>query len=373
MALFISKPVMWNDKGYVRPAGCPTKGEAGSLGYGHEEWNNSPKMSFMKDGVLTRVFHTEEVGNAPVNDEAGRIFVFMYATHGRVHKLVGIAGNATCLIPRAPEERARLAKKLNLNRLADEAWSLDGVKKRARKHAVFLKKWNDRLHWIPNWHCPADMFLWLDQPVQLDPQQLRNKSKLLTMFKKHTNIEQSEAIAMLGAVPRPQRSAAWHRIRAEIIGPGSKTLNDDLSAIDRMKGISETTRKQLIDARVGQGVFREKLVKYWGKACAVSNISMPDVLRASHIKRWADSNNDERLDGNNGLLLTANLDALFEHGHISFDDKGKMMISRSTLTGADRKQLELSGMLRPRKLRKAPNAAQKHYLSQHRQRWNYPD
>lgn len=63
---------------------------------------------------------------------------------------------------------------------------------------------------------PADMFLWLDKPAQLDSQVIRGTVKLLTMFGTHTEIDQKEALRMLDSVPSRSRTPAWRRIRAEI-------------------------------------------------------------------------------------------------------------------------------------------------------------
>jgi hypothetical protein len=48
---------------------------------------------------------------------------------------------------------------------------------------------------------------------------------------------------------------------------------------------------------------------------------------ASHCKPWRDSTNDERLNGENGLLLTPSIDHLFDRGFISFENNGKLIIS----------------------------------------------
>ncbi len=70
--------------------------------------------------------------------------------------------------------------------------------------------------------------------------------------------------------------------------------------------------------KAGQDVFRAALMDYWGGACVVTGIDLPAVLRASHAKPWAAcASDEERLDVFNGLLLVANLDALFDRGHIS--------------------------------------------------------
>lgn len=89
---------------------------------------------------------------------------------------------------------------------------------------------------------------------------------------------------------------------------------------------STTERDALTQARIGQGPFRIALLKYWG-SCAVTGISEPTVLRASHIKPWRSSSNQERLDPFNGLLLAAHIDALFDVGLVSFEVDGQIRLS----------------------------------------------
>lgn len=89
-----------------------------------------------------------------------------------------------------------------------------------------------------------------------------------------------------------------------------------------------TEIERLVRQRVGQDVFRAALLYYWGGACAVTGVAVKEVLRASHAKPWAECATDaERLDVFNGLLLTANLDALFDRYLISFDSEGGMLVS----------------------------------------------
>lgn len=92
--------------------------------------------------------------------------------------------------------------------------------------------------------------------------------------------------------------------------------------------LTETEKQQLVKARVGQGAFRESLIAMWGKCC-VTGCDYVNILRASHIKPWRDSTNAERLDKFNGLLLSPNIDALFDKGLISFKDNGDVLISKS--------------------------------------------
>jgi putative restriction endonuclease len=106
-------------------------------------------------------------------------------------------------------------------------------------------------------------------------------------------------------------------------------------------GISKTEVERMVRQRLGQNAFRAAMLAYWGGACSVSGISLPEILRASHAKPWADCVNDsERLDVFNGFLLTANLDALFDRFLISFSDTGKILFS-TKLSPSDRNKLGL--------------------------------
>ena len=58
-----------------------------------------------------------------------------------------------------------------------------------------------------------------------------------------------------------------------------------------------------------------------------SGVDREEHLRASHCKPWRDATNEERLDGENGLLLTPSMDHLFDRGFIGFDDNGQTVIS----------------------------------------------
>jgi len=98
---------------------------------------------------------------------------------------------------------------------------------------------------------------------------------------------------------------------------------------EAMKSSTLTTEVEcLTKQRIGQETFREALLDYWGGACAVTGISLPQILRASHAKPWAQCQTDEeRLDVFNGFLLTANLDALFDKGLITFGPTGDLCLS----------------------------------------------
>ena len=91
--------------------------------------------------------------------------------------------------------------------------------------------------------------------------------------------------------------------------------------------ISKTERESIVKARIGQGKFREQLLEKYG-SCIISGIDISKALVASHIKPWAVSTNEERVSVNNGLLLSATYDRLFDSGLITFANEGKLIISR---------------------------------------------
>ena len=93
------------------------------------------------------------------------------------------------------------------------------------------------------------------------------------------------------------------------------------------QNLSETEKKTIIMARVGQGRYRDNLMKKYNYQCVVTGIDTSKLLIASHIKPWRVCNNDERIDTENGLLLSANMDRLFDSGLITFTTGGQMIIS----------------------------------------------
>lgn len=103
------------------------------------------------------------------------------------------------------------------------------------------------------------------------------------------------------------------------------TEGDELEILNR-KDIPETEKQQLVMSRRGQGLFRSR-VSLIESACRITGVSTKSYLRASHIKPWKKSNDTEKLDGNNGLMLSPHVDYLFDKGLISFADNGDLLVS----------------------------------------------
>jgi hypothetical protein len=147
----------------------------------------------------------------------------------------------------------------------------------------------------------------------------------------------------------------------------SRTLPDALlrvfqSQVSKLPRATEAER--LVVQRVGQDIFRRGLLEYWDGRCAVTGLSVPDLLRASHIKPWAQCESDaERLDVFNGILLAPHLDAVFDAGFISVAEDGSVLVS-SALPGDARAIL---GLKSPLKLQGLHHSHER-YLLWHRAR-----
>ena len=115
---------------------------------------------------------------------------------------------------------------------------------------------------------------------------------------------------------------------------------DPIEKVIERAELTETEKEALVKSRVGQGRFRDDLLRLWGGRCCVTGAEVPELLRASHIKPWRDSNHKERLDPFNGLLLSPTYDAAFDSGLITFNDRGRIHVSPVL----DARNLERLGM-----------------------------
>lgn len=95
----------------------------------------------------------------------------------------------------------------------------------------------------------------------------------------------------------------------------------------RLAAITATEAEAIVRGRIGQDLYREALLEYWDGCCAVTGLAVPELLRASHAKPWADATDAERLDVHNGLLLAVHLDALFDRGLLSFAEDRTAILS----------------------------------------------
>lgn len=91
-----------------------------------------------------------------------------------------------------------------------------------------------------------------------------------------------------------------------------------------------TDMRQSTLVRTAQGKYRKDALRLWGNRCAVTEVAETKVLIASHIKPWRESDDSERVNPRNSLILSPTYDKLFDLGFISFEpSNGKILLSSS--------------------------------------------
>ena len=368
------KPIAFSANGYVGPAGDRVSaGFPSEVGYAPEEWNNHPQMQYENGLVSMRAFHAESLGKVKCHDAKDPVFLIMYASHDRIQTLVGIAAQATYI--KSNEKIAALAKRLKINSFSETLWELQRVKAAfSGKRSHFDKSWAREHKLIPCCVCPTEYYFQPRERIELRAPDLTGKRQLLQMFSRYTAGSEDLARSIMLLVPEGQRDVQWNNSFSLLAvpdkgGDGLESLNSedvdvskalDIEEINADKTLNSSMREQLIRARIGQGKFRLDVGARWDRRCAVTGCEVWEVLRASHIQPWRLSSNTERLDPNNGLLLSATLDALFDRGLISFKDNGEMLVSKFVSTEAQR----ILGL--PTPLLRSPDANEVKYLEKHR-------
>ena len=169
----------------------------------------------------------------------------------------------------------------------------------------------------------------------------------------------------------------WHRrfreLGFDVVYKGTSvsifsdiSMYDDIENIASNRKLTATQRLAEVMARIGQVQFRNDLMKVWRGRCSVTSCMVPEALRASHIKPWSecDSTPEERHDPQNGLLLIANLDALFDRNLISFDNEGLILISNKI----PKSEYERLGLRSDLHLTRSMGSRMLHFMRMHRER-----
>jgi hypothetical protein len=147
-----------------------------------------------------------------------------------------------------------------------------------------------------------------------------------------TEVLPNLAGALIGLIGRQASDLTQATAALPFVQPRTETADMEVwehhieQTIENTDALTETDRQSLIVARRGQGLFKERVMRI-ERSCRVTRVDRPEHLRASHCKPWRDSSNEERLNGENGLLLTPSIDHLFDRGFISFEDAGRLIIS----------------------------------------------
>lgn len=144
------------------------------------------------------------------------------------------------------------------------------------------------------------------------------------------------------------------------------SIFETVASLPTDSGVPDTPITEAIEQvkeRLGQHIYRTRLLEKWDNACAVTGLTDPRLLRASHAKPWKDATDTERLDPANGFPLAVHLDALFDAGLISFSDDGAILLSSSL----SQQSMDILGITPDLHLRFALSPQQRHYLAYHRE------
>lgn len=103
------------------------------------------------------------------------------------------------------------------------------------------------------------------------------------------------------------------------------------SSVEKLVGISNKDlvgkdKQTIVKQRINQDAFRSMIINLYEKRCAITGISIPELLIASHIIPWAE-NQKERLNPENGLCLSAMYDRAFDKGFISIDEHYRVILA----------------------------------------------
>ena len=164
----------------------------------------------------------------------------------------------------------------------------------------------------------------------------------------------------------PAAQAVVERIESSMPATQEELDEDEeRREVERINADPEITtalRMALLEARLGQGKFRRRVAAA-DPICRLTGTSDRRMLIASHIKPWCKSNDTERLDGANGLMLAPHADRLFDRFLVSFDDSGKVLVA-----GPKVASLMLQWGMNPSLQTAALTAQQIPYMQYHRGR-----
>ncbi len=145
--------------------------------------------------------------------------------------------------------------------------------------------------------------------------------------------------------------------RVESVKTTDYSIAEAAPAFEVREGVDfEYTAK----GRRNQDFFRRAVLAAYDGRCALTGISQPDLLVASHIVGWADDV-DLRVRPTNGICLNALHDRAFDKHLISFEDDLTMIVSkRLKMTTENRPFFEGRRMSPPGRFRPDPKCLERH-------------
>lgn len=186
----------------------------------------------------------------------------------------------------------------------------------------------------------------LDQPVEI-PKELQPRAKYFRLQEDPKLIKWCE-------------KKFSERPPVQLLSRITSTSNRD----EYVNSYPEKTKVAIIEIRTHQSDFRNALMDESDGCCMVTNLSIKELLIASHIKPFKKCKPEESYITKNGLLLSANLDALFDHFLISFHAQTGELIMAPSITN----NLELQtifGLTKELRLDKCYLKGRENFLREH--------
>lgn len=194
--MVVLKPVVWNDNGYIGPAGLPaTSGYSQDHGYGHEEWNG--RSDWVWNGW--KLFHTETKRGMTEYAAEGRLGIIMTTMLNGEFYAVGVG---CAVVKNSTEENVEIARALQLTDYADDLWKVPAIKERKANRAAFDHHWQAELD--IKWRCPQSHFAWFRKPVRIVPNDLipsvppaAPRQAIIKMHSSYQAIRPDQALAIV--------------------------------------------------------------------------------------------------------------------------------------------------------------------------------
>jgi putative restriction endonuclease len=207
---------------------------------------------------------------------------------------------------------------------------------------IFLFVTRERLGWITPYKnfLDHDLLFWDGEKGHGSDERIRQASQngeaihLFYRDQRHTPFIYHGKVVLIRFIRFADRPSEFvfnvpaHAAESTSVEPLQVAEEQADYAVLSEAGMNAIDREIVTRSRgIAQRLFRGNLLRLWQGSCAVTRVQEPRVLRSSHIKPWADSGIEEKVDHFNGLLLVPNLDAVFNEGLVSFRDDGRILIS----------------------------------------------
>ena len=131
-----------------------------------------------------------------------------------------------------------------------------------------------------------------------------------------------------GIVAKVAAETAGKKVAKKAEGLIEKTSKTDLEKFLTLTKKGGKEKLAAVKVRVNQNIFRKLVLTNFKNRCCVTGLDVPAVLQASHISSW-EKDATNRLNPENGLCLSATYHEAFDAHLISFDEKYRLVVSKS--------------------------------------------